>query len=231
MTYGGSDHSVYIRDQFKSLPDEFVHLSTAGQTLDMPISGSTSEEIAAVAKAVDALIEVVVRQAARAKDAGRDMKIMADELGQLASISLQTTNNYFKQFTPISKVYSSLSVQWPEASEKYHETVVEKLRICQDVLLAFDDLCSRMDPKTMEMDHKKGLEKIRNLKMRKIRGILASDSQLYDNLENRVVAMESYLTEMECRQKFSNFCLDQERIFVAQHTSEDFATSGVMLVL
>ena len=91
----------------------------------------------------------------------------------------------------------------------------------QDVLLAHKELCERVEKKNIATDHKKGCEKITNIKSRKFKGVLATDASLLEATENRINAMEGILQDLESRQRFYNASINKETEIVFQYTGKD----------
>ena len=48
------------------------------------------------------------------------------------------------------------------------------------------------------------------LKAKKLQGILASDPDLFDKLENKITGQGAIYQDPECRQKFCNYCITKE---------------------
>ena len=84
-------------------------------------------------------------------------------------------------------------------------------------MVAQKDLCERAE-KNLAMDHKKGIEKISNIKKRKFQGVLATDASLLEATENRINAMEGILQDLESRQRFSNASIIKENEIVFRYT-------------
>ena len=86
------------------------------------------------------------------------------------------------------------------------------------MLLAHKDLCERVEKKGLATDHKKGIEKITNIKNRKFKGVLATDANLLEGIENRINAMEGILQDLESRQRFYNASVTKETEIVFRYT-------------
>ena len=233
LTYPGSDLSHNIRKQFKSLPDEFITSSEHNEISDGGLMSSTTAQgqVAAFAKAIHLLIDVFKRQVERSLERGEDMKLISDELKSLSGdVTLSTVpttptdspvyGKLLKSFGPLSSAFASLSVLWPDHARKYNEDVVETLNVLLDTVKSHKELCSRSDPKCIALDHKKAMEKVQNIKIRKLSGIFATDPTLFDKIENRISEREATLRDPECRTKFSLYCLTKETEIVFHYTSK-----------
>ena len=80
-------------------------------------------------------------------------------------------------------------------------------------------MCERAE-KNISQDHKKGVEKMTNIRKRKFQGILATDASLLEAVENRITAMEGILNDLESRQRFSNACVSKESDIVLQYSGK-----------
>lgn len=89
----------------------------------------------------------------------------------------------------------------------------------KDVLTAHQDLVERC-PKTLAMDHKKGLEKMANVDKRKLKGILSTDPSVLDALENRITKNHDQLHDLGMRRAFMDHCLLKETETVFQFTGD-----------
>ena len=88
----------------------------------------------------------------------------------------------------------------------------------KDVLVAHKDLCERVEKKNLATDHKKGIEKMTNIKNRKFKGVLATDANLLEGIENRITAMEGILQDLDSRQRFYNTSITKETEIVFCYT-------------
>ena len=88
----------------------------------------------------------------------------------------------------------------------------------QDVLLAHKELCERIEKKGISTDHKRGIERITNIKNRKFKGVLATDPAFLESIESRINAMEGILQDLESRQRFYNASITKETELVFQYT-------------
>ena len=88
-------------------------------------------------------------------------------------------------------------------------------------MLAHKELCERVEKKSMTTDHKKGIEKITNIKNRKFKGVLATDASLLESTESRINAMEGILQDLESRQRFYNASITKETEIVFQYTGKN----------
>ena len=74
LTYDGADHAVNIRDQFKSLPDEFISGKVESREYSEPSESSAAanaERLRSISKSVSNLIAVIKRRQESAAQAGR----------------------------------------------------------------------------------------------------------------------------------------------------------------
>ena len=88
-------------------------------------------------------------------------------------------------------------------------------------MLAHKELCERVEKKSTANDHKKGIEKITNIKNRKFKGVLATDASLLESTESRINAMEGILQDLESRQRFYNASITKETEIVFQYTGNN----------
>ena len=86
------------------------------------------------------------------------------------------------------------------------------------MLLAHKELCERIEKKGISTDHKRGIERIVNIKNRKFKGILATDPAILESIESRINAMEGILQDLESRQRFYNASITKETELVFQYT-------------
>ena len=100
----------------------------------------------------------------------------------------------------------------------------------QDVLLAHKELCERIEKKSITADHKRGIERITNIKNRKFKGILATDPILLESIESRINAMEGILQDLESRQRFYNASITKETELVFQYTGNHYHQEQYMKV-
>lgn len=77
----------------------------------------------------------------------------------------------------------------------------------------------------MLSDHKKGIEKINNIKNRKIKGVLATDGKLLESTESRINAMEGILQDLESRQRFYNASVTKETEIIFEYTGKKYNLS------
>ena len=91
--------------------------------------------------------------------------------------------------------------------------------------MAHKELCDRAEKKSVVSDHKKGIEKISNIKNRKIKGVLATDGKLLESTESRINAMEGILQDLESRQRFYNASVTKETEIVFQYTGKVWTRS------
>ena len=83
---------------------------------------------------------------------------------------------------------------------------------------AHKELCERVEKRSLATDHKKGIEKMTNIKNRKFKGALATDTTLLECIESRIKAMEGILQDEESRQRFYNACITKETEIVFRYT-------------
>ena len=105
-----------------------------------------------------------------------------------------------------------------EISIKFYYLTTNPFLYLQDVLLAHKELCERIEKKGISADHKRGLERITNIKNRKFKGILATDPGILESIESRINAMEGILQDLESRQRFYNTSITKETELVFQYT-------------
>ena len=98
-------------------------------------------------------------------------------------------------------------------SRREEEEVLKRVSLLQDCLLGHSDLVSRHG-RGVNQDHKKAAEKMANIKRKNLQGIMASNVQLYEEVERRVREQEVVLNDLETRQAFGVLCLEEETTLV-----------------
>ncbi len=229
------DISTAIRDQFRSLPDEFVTGPLGDQEdandeqesnslRSLPTKGDSIEPFLNSVGKVIALLEKTCNFGIGKKD---DEATLAKEIQAAASFQQK---NGFKSQTRLEnspkekwmKITSSLSrigSHWKDFAVEYDQMVLEPLRTLQDVLQGYKELIDRCNSeKSVTFEHKKNAEKIQNMRQRKVSGPYSSDPNLISSIETRIGQL--HVDALDKRRENAAKCLSQETLFVLRFTGK-----------
>ena len=94
---------------------------------------------------------------------------------------------------------AGLSAAVADTSRQLDVEVNQRILMLGDVVAAYSDMVDRHD-KGLAREHKLAAEKIGMVKCRDLRGGLATDTELRDQLESNIGQHEITLTDLETRQ-------------------------------
>ncbi|KAF5302528.1 hypothetical protein FQR65_LT00900 [Abscondita terminalis] len=220
LTDLGPDFQYRIRDIFRRVPDEFMssELAATSKNLlpnDCSEFASNREQVRLLVQVISRLKQLTDAEIDRTQACARDSEDLANQLKSLANINPeQLTTGHWKH---MQKGFSSLAQEIAAIPSKanYHASV-EQISVCErlglllDILIAHRDLCDRLE-RGLAHDHQAALAKMLSLKKRRIQGVMkGTDSESVEQLEARMLAQESIISNMELRSDFSLYCVHME---------------------
>lgn len=228
------DMSTSIRDHFKCLPDEFVTGQLVQPIVQENIVNPSNanfgkEQMEPFINSVSKIIGLMEKTSTFGQAKKEDMASLTKELKNMSS--LQTNNSIFdgknwagsqeNLMTCVSQMIKNGNL-WKEFAQDNDKMVVEPLKILHLVLQGYKELNERChSDKVLNMEFKKNVEKILNIRHRKLSGILASNEDIIATIEDRVGQL--HVDGLEPRKLFAMNCLIQETYFALQFTGLNFA--------
>lgn len=225
LTVKGSDIGQKMKDQFKSMPDEFMSSPLASKAkelvpMDTQASFQSSRlQIQAIHNSVEKLKEIADRMTARVLAFSSDMLQFAKELTTMSNESHPTTvwasgndntwGTLKHGFTGITSYYSKLSEKGGSWFKREDSGAVEYLALLLDLTSSYRELCERHEKGVLK-DHQNSLQKMQQIKKRQIAAQAKGQEDQVDQLESKIVEQETDISNMENRNYFSLHCLQLE---------------------
>lgn len=225
LTVKGSDIGQKLKDQYKSMPDEFMSSPLASKAkelvpMDTQASFQTSRlQIQAIHNSVEKLKDVADRMIARALGFSSDMLQFAKELTALTNESHPTTvwasgsdnswGNLKHSFTGITPYFTKLSERGAVWFKREDTGAAQYLALFLDLTSSYRELCERHEKGVLK-DHQHSLQKMQQIKKRQIAAQAKGQDHAVDQLESKIVEQETDISNMENRNYFSLHCLQLE---------------------
>ncbi|KAF3421369.1 hypothetical protein E2986_02745 [Frieseomelitta varia] len=233
FTYTGEETQHKIREVFRRVPDEFatLELSSRAKELVPPETltefANSRDQIRVILLGISRLKNIADCLAIRSHSYAVDMAELGTQLSNLASEPHGTTawatggstiwQEMKKGFHIISKEFNLLSTRALQQAVREETMVCERLNLLLDVLVAHRILCER-HKRGVSADHQRALSTMLSLKKRQMHGVIrGTDSDTVEYLENKMVAQESVIANVELRNCFSLHCLHMETQLVHAH--------------
>ncbi|KAK9304741.1 hypothetical protein QLX08_003955 [Tetragonisca angustula] len=233
FTYTGEETQHKIREVFRRVPDEFAtsELSSRAKELVPPETltefANSRDQIRVILLGISRLKNIADCLAIRSHSYAVDMAELGTQLSNLASEPHGTTawatggstiwQEMKKGFHIISKEFNLLSTRALQQAVREETMVCERLNLLLDVLVAHRILCERHE-RGVSADHQRALSTMLSLKKRQMQGVIrGTDSDTVEYLENKMVAQESVIANVELRNCFSLHCLHMETQLVHAH--------------
>ncbi|XP_014207946.1 sorting nexin-8-like [Copidosoma floridanum] len=113
--------------------------------------------------------------------------------------------------------FNRLSTRALEQAVREETMVCERLNLLMDLLIAHKTLCERHE-RGVSADHQRALSTMLSLKKRQMQGVIrGTDADTVEHMENKMVAQESVIANVELRNQFSLHCLHMETQLVHAH--------------
>ena len=142
----------------------------------------------------------------RSQEEASDMAGMSRELTSLSNNTVVSMmdekregKNCKELYYTAAKQISSLNTRLVERNSRLDTEVHQKVLSLLDVLTAYTDMMDRHQ-KGLLKEHKIASEKIGMIKMRDLRGALATDMEMRNLVETNITENEIVLTDLESRQ-------------------------------
>ncbi|XP_033630679.1 sorting nexin-8-like isoform X1 [Asterias rubens] len=227
LTYQGSDIQHRIKEQFRSVPDEYVTSPLALTAKDLvPMDtqiqyGNAREHIKKLFNSVNQLKCIVDQMTIRSTASASDMLMMAKELNTLGSetqIASTWAMGINESWPKIKTGLKAISVEFAALSDKHatqgkreDNNVAERLALILDLLQSYKDLCDRHEKGVLK-DHQSALAKMGNIKKKKMSATIRGSEHVgeVEQLESRIIEQESQIMTMENRNYFSLHCIQME---------------------
>ncbi|XP_043469472.1 sorting nexin-8-like [Leptopilina heterotoma] len=233
FTYTGEETQHKIREVFRRVPDEFAtsELSSRAKELVPPEAltefANSRDQIRVILLGISRLKTIADCLAIRSHSYAVDMVEMGTQLNNLASQSHETSSwstggltiweDMKKGFHTISKEINLLSTRALQQAVREETVVCERLNVLLDILIAHRSLCERHE-RGVSADHQRALSTMLSLKKRQMQGVIrGTDADTVEYLENKMVAQESVIANVELRNLFSLHCLHMETQLVHAH--------------
>ncbi|KAH0540418.1 sorting nexin-8-like [Cotesia glomerata] len=233
FTYTGEETQYKIRDVFRRVPDEFAtsELSSRAKELVPPETltefANSRDQIRMILCGISRLKNIADCLAIRSHSYAADMAELGAQLSNLAaephgnsgwaSGGSTIWQNMKKGFHVIAKEFHLLSARALQQAVREETTVCERLNLLLDVLVAHRTLCERHE-RGVSADHQRALSTMLALKKRQMQGVIrGTDADTVEYLENKMVAQESVIANVELRNSFSLHCLHMETQLVHAH--------------
>lgn len=241
LTFMGNDFVTIFKEQFKSFPDEFITDEEAFKARD-EINAEIRQEVDAGRSQVSVLTSVVLKLVdllenlvERSTASGTDLEEFGRELASLSNEGYLTPKqspsggwlSLQKALHATTNHFNNLSSQWSENALRLDRDVLESLKMLQDLLLGYKDLCGRLDKKCLMNDQKKSWDKIQTFQKGKATGVLVNDPKHKEFLDKHLEDHMVNLIDLEARVAFSTICMTQETatVFIFTEVLGDVANS------
>ncbi|XP_011300089.1 sorting nexin-8 isoform X2 [Fopius arisanus] len=226
FTYTGEETQHKIREVFRRVPDEFAtsELSSRAKELVPPETltefANSREQIRVILCGISRLKNIADCLAIRSHSCAVDMAELGTQLSNLASEPHGNSSwasggstvwqDIKKGFHVMAKEFNLLSTRALQQAVREETMICERLNLLLDVLVAHRTLCERHE-KGVSADHQRALSSMLALKKRQMQGVIrGTDADTVECLENKMVAQESVIANVELRNSFSLHCLHME---------------------
>ncbi|XP_045476813.1 sorting nexin-8-like [Harmonia axyridis] len=240
LTDQSADFLNRIKEIFRRAPDEFMTSDIAASAKSFLPSDNTEitsrEQIKTLIQAVAQLKFLAEGAIERKNSYGKDSEDLAVLMKTLNLLHIDKA--YVKNWPTMQKGFDVISQELHAVANKSQQhasveqiTVSERFGLLLDVLVSHKDLCERLE-KGLVNDHQAALSKMLSLKKRKIQGaIRGADTESVEKLEEKMLAQENIITNVELRSEFSLYCLHMETqlVFVYVETLSAILHSLVAL--
>lgn len=233
FTYTGEETQHKIRETFRRVPDEFAtsELSSRAKELVPPETltefANSRDQIRVILSGISRLKNIADCLACRSHSYAVDMAELGTQLGNLAaephgnsswaSGGSTVWHDMKKGFHVIAKEFNLLSTRALQQAVREETMLCEKLNFLLDVLIAHKSLSERHE-RGVSADHQRALSTMLILKKRQMQGVIrGTDADTVEYLENKMVAQESVIANVELRNSFSLHCLHMETQLVHAH--------------
>ncbi|XP_063995496.1 sorting nexin-8-like [Diachasmimorpha longicaudata] len=233
FTYTGEETQHKIREVFRRVPDEFAtsELSSRAKELVPPETltefANSRDQIRVILSGISRLKNIADCLAIRSHTCAVDMAELGTQLSNLASEPHGNSGwasggstiwqDMKKGFHVIAKEFNLLSSRALQQAVREESMICERLNLLLDVLVAHRTLCERHE-RGVSADHQRALSSMLALKKRQMQGVIrGTDADTVEYLENKMVAQESVIANVELRNCFSLHCLHMETQLVHAH--------------
>ncbi|XP_012271940.1 sorting nexin-8 isoform X2 [Orussus abietinus] len=233
FTYTGEETQHKIREVFRRVPDEFATSELASRAKELVPAETLTEfansrdQIKVILAGISRLKNIADCLAIRSHGYAVDMAELGTQLTNLAAESHGSSSwvtggstiwhDMKKGFHVISKEFSLLSTRALQQAVREETMVCERLNLLLDILVAHRILCERHE-RGVSADHQRALSTMLALKKRQMQGVIrGTDADTVEYLENKMVAQESVIANVELRNSFSLHCLHMETQLVHAH--------------
>ncbi|XP_015608090.1 sorting nexin-8 isoform X2 [Cephus cinctus] len=233
FTYIGEETQYKIREVFRRVPDEFAtsELSSRAKELvpqeTLTEFANSRDQIRTILMGISRLKTIADCLAIRSHGYAVDMAELGNQLSNLAAEPHSTSSwvtggstiwqDMKKGFHVISKEFGLLSTRALEQAVREETMICERLNLLLDILVAHRILCERHE-RGVSADHQRALSTMLSLKKRQMQGVIrGTDADTVEHLENKMVAQESVIANVELRNSFSLHCLHMETQLVHAH--------------
>ncbi|XP_076373078.1 sorting nexin-8-like [Tachypleus tridentatus] len=210
MTFAGSDLQYKIKEQFRSLVDEYMTSELAKNAQELvPINTEVQftvakDQMKQINSIVSRVRDAMERSKERGKEEGSDVLLFGKELSSLANSTSadsdwgsggnETWDFLRKGLKSLLPMFTSVSVAHVNQSQREEEEIVENLNLFLDLLSAYKDLCHRHDSEVV-LGHQKAINR---MKTKLAAGLMST------------VEAEKQAEELEKRSHFSLHCIHME---------------------
>ncbi|KAK9885194.1 hypothetical protein WA026_010700 [Henosepilachna vigintioctopunctata] len=208
-----------IRDIFRRAPDEFMTSDVAANAKSLlPVDYAeitNRDQIRTLIQVISRLKFLAKEDIERQSSYAKDSEDLASVLKTLSVLNIDHT--YIEKWSHIQRGLTIISQELHAVANKSQQhasveqiTVSERLGLLLDVLVSHKDLCERLE-KGLVNDHQAALSKMLSLKKRKIQGALkGTDVESIVKLEEKMLAQENVISNIELRSDFSLYCVHME---------------------
>ncbi|XP_066911561.1 sorting nexin-8-like [Clytia hemisphaerica] len=228
LTFKGSDAGHKLKEQYKGVPDEFMTNEMASSAKDnVPADTQASltssrQQLYFIHKHIEQMKDILERLGGRSTAYAVDMLSFSKNLQALSEESNPVTEwatGGNKTWQKLQRGFKSLVVPFASIAEKSamhstHETegVSDYLEMFMDITAAYKELVERHE-KGVLRDHHMALHKMQQYKQRQMSTAMKGNENM-DQLEHRIIAQEGAISNMENRNYFSLYCLQEETRFI-----------------
>ncbi|XP_015182254.1 PREDICTED: sorting nexin-8-like [Polistes dominula] len=233
LTYAGEETQHKIREVFRRVLDEFAtsELSSRAKELVPPETltefANSRDQIRVILLGITRLKNIADCLAIRTHTYSVDMEELGTQLNTLACEPHGTSSwvtggstlweDLKKGFHVISKEFNILSSKALQQAVREETIICERLNFLLDILVAHRVLCERHE-RGVSADHQRALSSMLSLKKRQFTGaIRGTNADTVEYLENKMIAQESVIANVELRNCFSLHCLHMETQLVHAH--------------
>ena len=228
------DLSTAIRDQFRSLPDEFVTGPLSDSNLKLQLNPTLGNgenvnkgHVESLITCLGQIISTLENTSHFSHGKKDDFATVSKNLSSIGTtqgkIPILGTNWAGSKdlMTKITSEFAKIGIAWTEFGDEYDTLVLEPFKQLKEVLQGFKELIEKnSSEKSLNMDFKKNAEKIQNMRQNKCTGLVTTP-EIRTRIEDRIG--QFHVDDLFRRKNFVPIAQTEENQWVYMFMGEHFS--------